>query len=85
MEKYETVAEIWKRYFNAVPTTEDGCHSRTPWGNGVREAMAEATAVGILDPQLEDPAVSLEFEDGSVLEIVNPAQKCFPGVARLIS
>jgi len=81
----ETEGEIWGRFFNAVPTAEGGRRSLTPWNNGVREAKREAKAVGILDPQLEDSAVRLKFEDGSVLEIVNPAQHFCAGFVRVIS
>jgi len=83
--QYETTAQVWGRYFNAVPTAEDGRRSPTPWNNGVREAKREAEAVGILDPQLEDSAVRLKFEDGSVLEIVNPAQHFCAGFVRVLS
>jgi len=83
--QFETEGRVWERFFEAIPMTEDGCHSRTPWNNGVREAMEEAKAVEILDPQSEDPTIILNLEDGSVLELVNPAQHFCAGFVRLIS
>jgi len=81
--QYETEAEIWKRYFNAVPMTEDGRRSSTPWGNGVLEAMAEAVGVEGSYPDSEDSAIRVKFEDGSVLEIANPAQHFCAGFVRV--
>jgi len=80
--QYETEGEIWGRFFNAVPTTKDG-RSRTPWNNGVREAMAEAVEVEGSYHDSEDSAIRVKFKDGSILEIVNPAQHFCAGFVRV--
>jgi len=83
--QYETAAQVWGRYFNAVPTAESGRRSPTPWNNGVREAIAEAVGVEGIYPDSEDSAIRVKFEDGSVLELGNPAQRVCAGFVRVIS
>jgi len=83
--QYETAAQVWGRYFNAIPTAEDGGRSRTPWNNGIREAMEEAVEVEVSRPDWEDSTIRVKFEDGSVLSIVHPAQHFFVGFVRVIS
>lgn len=84
-QQFEKEAETWGRFFNAVPTTEDGRRSSTPWGNGVREAMKEAVGVEGSCPDSEDSTIRLKFEDDSVLDIVNPAQHFCAGFVKVIS